>query len=108
VRVLIKEIETEAAAEHRRSFSRPIGRRAILRQDPHHRPKKLETTPVPKVHAATKELRKQFFEAYRLFTEAFRAAAERLRSGDLMAKFPEGSFPPARPFVEAIQGLKPG
>ncbi|MCH9646735.1 MAG: transposase [Deltaproteobacteria bacterium] len=108
IRALISDIEQEAAARHCRKGTRPLGRRAVLRQDPHHRVERLKTSPAPKVHAGNQELRKQFFQAYRLFTEAFRAAAKRLRLGDLSAEFPEGSFPPALPFVEAIQGLKPG
>jgi hypothetical protein len=36
---------------------------------------------------------------YFRFVAAFRDAAERLRAGDLGARFPPGSFPPALPFV---------
>ena len=108
VLALIRDIEAEAAARVRPNGPRILGRRAVLRQDPHTRPEKLKTSPAPKVHAETPELRHQFFQAYRLFTEAFRNAAERLRAGDLTSEFPPGSFPPALPFVEAIQGLKPG
>ncbi|MCH9648239.1 MAG: transposase [Deltaproteobacteria bacterium] len=108
VQGLIKEIEEEATAHRRREGTRLVGRRAVLRQDPHHRPDNLKTSPAPKVHAENKTLREQFFQAYRLFTEAFRRAAEKLREGDLTVEFPIGSFPPALPFVEAIQGLKPG
>jgi hypothetical protein len=39
------------------------------------------------------------YEAYAGFVAAFREAAEKLRGGDRMARFPEGSFPPGLPFV---------
>jgi len=39
------------------------------------------------------------YEAYADFVAAFREAAEKLRGGDRMARFPEGSFPPGLPFV---------
>ena len=38
-------------------------------------------------------------EAYQLFAAAFHDAAELLRSGGRDPSFPEGSFPPGRPFV---------
>ncbi|MCH9646750.1 MAG: transposase [Deltaproteobacteria bacterium] len=107
-RALIKDIEQQAATRHRRNGTRPLGRRAVLRQDPHYRPEKLKTSQAPKVHVGNQELRKRFFQAYRLFTEAFRAAGERLRIGDLSTEFSEGSFPPALPFVEVNLKLKPG
>jgi len=47
------------------------------------------------MHAAVKrELR----AAYSAFEATFRMAAEKLRGGDLRARFPEGCFPPALPF----------
>ena len=36
---------------------------------------------------------------YAWFVPAFRDASEKLQAGDLTAKFPPGSFPPALPFV---------
>jgi hypothetical protein len=45
-------------------------------------------------------LRRLFFrEAYAWFVAAYREAAEKLRKGNLGARFPVGSFPPALPFV---------
>jgi len=37
--------------------------------------------------------------AYGEFVDAFRRAAERLKSGDRSVQFPQGSFPPPLPFV---------
>jgi hypothetical protein len=44
-------------------------------------------------------VRRELWEAYRLFVDAFRRAAEKLRAGDRNAEFPLGSFPPGLPFV---------
>ncbi len=53
----------------------------------------------PRAHAFRRTIRKAMVEAYAWFVAAFREAAEKLRSGDRMARFPEGSFPPGLPFV---------
>jgi hypothetical protein len=108
IRELIQDIEAEAAARHRNQGTQPLGHRAVRHQHPHHRPERLKKSPAPLVHAPTKKLRQAFLAAYRLFVQAFRTAAEKLRSGDLTAKFPEGSFPPGLPFVEEVWRLKPG
>jgi hypothetical protein len=47
----------------------------------------------------------KLYEAYHLFLAAFRDAAERLRASDRTARFPQGSFPPALPFVGALAPL---
>ncbi len=59
------------------------------------------TAPVPLYYAATKAVRKAFWEAYATFVAAFRDAADRWREGDRSARFPIGSFPPGLPFVKA-------
>jgi hypothetical protein len=51
------------------------------------------------VHALSAGMRRELWEAYRLFVAAFRQAAEKLRAGDRNAVFPPGSFPPALPYV---------
>jgi hypothetical protein len=67
-----------------------------------HRPKKLKKPPVPFVHAATKAIREERWEAYATFVAAYRDAAEKLRAGDPdPPHFPAGCFPPALPFVSA-------
>jgi hypothetical protein len=55
----------------------------------------------PLYHAATRAVRKAFWEAYATFVAAFREAADRWREGDRSARFPIGSFPPGLPFVKA-------
>ncbi|MCH9651946.1 MAG: transposase [Deltaproteobacteria bacterium] len=106
IRGLVRQIED--SARQARKGAAVAGTQAVLRQDPHTRLPRLVTSPAPIVHASSRKVRLAFLEAYRLFVRAFRAAVERQRDGDLTVEFPVGSFPPARPFVEAIQGLKPG
>jgi REP element-mobilizing transposase RayT len=99
VRELVEEVESEAALARRWTGARVLGVKAILTQDPHTRPDRLDHSPAPFVHAATKAVRKMFYEIYAEFVNAFRAAAEALRKGNRDAPFPAGSFPPALPFV---------
>lgn len=99
VAALVQEIEGEAAAERAHTRARTLGRRAILAQHPHHRPAAIATSPAPCVHAASQAARRAFREAYTIFVDAFREAAEKLRRGDRSACFPAGSFPPGLPFV---------
>ena len=59
----------------------------------------MKRAPAPGFHCATRQTRRELLEAYGWFHAAYREAAEKLRLGDLTATFPEGSFPPPRPFV---------
>ncbi len=99
IKTLVESIITEAAVA-RSSTGRPVvGVESILARDPQTRPAKLARSPAPLVHAATKAVRKVFYEAYSWFLAAFRSAAEKLKQGDREACFPAGSFPPGLPFV---------
>ncbi len=101
VRVLVEDIEREAAAELSSTGRQPLGVEGILREDPHTRPSRPKRSPAPLCHAATKAVRKAFWESYALFMAAFREASDRWRGGDRQARFPLGSFPPGLPFVTA-------
>ncbi len=83
----------------------PPGPNAIRKQDPHTSPEHTKRSPAPAVHAASKVVRKQMKEAYRIFVEAYREAAASLRAGNLNANFPPGCFPPPHPFIPADAGL---
>ena len=96
---LVEQIEAEAAAERERTGIPALGPAAILAQHPHDSPVRPKKSPAPRVHAASRAARREYYEAYSHFVAAFREAAERLRAGDLGARFPPGSFPPALPFV---------
>lgn len=96
---LLAQIEEKARAEQERKGRDPLGRAAILSQDPHGKPTRSKKSPAPRFHAFRKSVRQDLYEAYSWFVAAFRTASEKLRSGDLTARFPPGSFPPALPFV---------
>jgi hypothetical protein len=85
-----KRLARLALAEH------PIQRSSL---HPHTRPSRTKKSPAPFYHAATKVVRKAFWQAYSAFMSAFREAADRWREGNRKARFPVGSFPPGLPFV---------
>lgn len=89
------------AAELKKRDLQPLGVRAVLKQHPHTRPNRAKKSLAPRFHAATKAVRKAFWQIYASFVAAFREAAERLKAGDRTARFPVGSFPPSLPFVKA-------
>jgi hypothetical protein len=96
---LVTEIESQAAAELAKMGREPLGVSAILRQHPHTRPSRTKKSSAPFYHAATKAVRKAFWQAYAAFVLAFREATDQWREGDRKARFPVGSFPPGLPFV---------
>jgi REP element-mobilizing transposase RayT len=96
---LLVRIEADARAEREKRGTEPLGRAAVLAQDPHSKPARSKKSPAPRFHAFRKSVRRELYEAYAMFVAAFRDASEKLRAGDLTAKFPSGSFPPALPFV---------
>jgi putative transposase len=96
---LVQEIEEETAVHRSNTGSQPLGAAAILGQHPHDRPKNPKRSPAPLFHAVSARVRRELWEAYRLFVAAYRQAAEKLRAGDRNAVFPLGSFPPPLPFV---------
>ena len=100
IRDLVQEIEEETAAMHRQNGTRPLGRRAVLNQNPQHRPKSIKNSPAPKVHAATSAARKAFLQGLRIFLSAYWEASAKFRAGDFTVEFPEGAFRPYGPFVQ--------
>jgi hypothetical protein len=105
---VVLQIEAETAARHSREGTRPLGLKDILSQDPHGVPRELKRSWAPAFHAATKAARRELIEAYGWFLEAYRLAAGSMRRGNFHASFPEGSFPPKRPFVRWSAELAPG
>jgi REP element-mobilizing transposase RayT len=94
---IVDQIAAETRQRHRYEGSRPLGRRAILKQHPHASPKCSKKSPAPPFHAASRQIRQQWRQAYAAFVASFHEAAQRLRQGDLTVRFPPGSFPPPRP-----------
>ncbi|MCZ7651660.1 MAG: hypothetical protein M5U13_11080 [Thermoanaerobaculia bacterium] len=97
LRELLDLARAEAAALRRETGREPLGREAVTRQDPHGSPLRPKKGPAPLVHAASREVRKAYREAFHLFTAAYRRAAEALRAGIATVIFPEGCFPPPGP-----------
>lgn len=96
---LLQEVEAEAVIA--RQGKPPLGRQAVVRQDPHGAPPLPKRAPAPDFHTVTRAARERLRQAYASFVRAFRDAVARIRAGDASARFPPGSFPPAGPFVEA-------
>ncbi|MGH9197081.1 MAG: hypothetical protein ACRD1T_15245, partial [Acidimicrobiia bacterium] len=99
IAALVEEIIEEAEIRRKETGIEPLGPAAILAQNPFGQPMKTKKSPAPLVHAISKKARKELYAAYVWFVAAFREAAEKLRAGDRMVRFPEGSFPPALPFA---------
>lgn len=95
----IYELEAMAEREREREGSSVVGAKAVQRVKPHAAPDEIDHTPCPRVHAATKQAREAFHEAFVLFLQAYREASARLRQGARDVVFPDGCFPPAGPFV---------
>ena len=73
--------------------------KAILRQRPHRRPRRVEKSPKPRFHAVKAEVFQAMREAWREVMAAFAIASARLRAGAVDVAFPEGTFPPSLPFA---------
>ena len=101
VQELIDQVEHEAAVKRKNGElpTRVMGPARIRKQRSHDKPKKIKKSPAPAFHAATKTLLRELQEAYRIFLNAYRLASAKLRRGETDVEFPEGSFPPALPFV---------
>jgi REP element-mobilizing transposase RayT len=93
---LVSELELEAARERERPAA---GAGVIAQKAPETETALRRKSPIPLVHAATRELRRAFKAAYRAFVDAYVAASKRFRDGFRDAVFPEGSFPPPQRFV---------
>jgi hypothetical protein len=99
---LVRKEEAAVSADRARlGKSSVLGERRILEQDPHAAPTRSDRSPAPLVHAASFAVRAAFRAAYTGFVDAFRGAAQSLRSG-LAAEFPVGAFPPRAPFVGPV------
>jgi hypothetical protein len=96
---MIADIEAEAAFHRRESGSQALGASAVRGQHPFDRPKRPKKSPAPLFHVVSKRVRLELWAGYAWFVAVFREASAKLRSGDRLARFPAGSFPPALPFV---------
>jgi putative transposase len=101
---MVHEIEQQAARTH------PciLGAAAVLQQSPLDR-HQLDRRAAPQVHAAQSSARARFLAARIAFYEAYRAAADDLRSALAVVAdtFPPGSFPPRPPLSSVPNELGP-
>ena len=107
VKELIREIEREAAAKRHLTEAPVYGAEAVMDLDPHYRPNQRDRSPAPDFHARRKDVRKAMRYAYAWVVAEHARAAERLRLGDRLVRFPEGTFPPGLPFVPFPRGRPP-
>ncbi len=96
---IVARVDEEAARERQRTGARSLGVKKILRTSPHKRPRRVDKSPRPRFHAATKRVLKHLREAHAEVVAAFREASQRLLAGDRDVEFPEGTFPPGLAFV---------
>jgi hypothetical protein len=96
---LIRQIEKDAAIQREAHGRQFLGADTILRQDPRTEPNRTKKSPAPRFHAVRKWVRKELYQTYTLFVQAYREAAELLRLGNRNAQFPTGCFPPPLPFA---------
>ena len=102
---LVASIDEEARQERERTGKKSLGVKKILRVNPTKRKAVVEKSPRPRVHAKSREKRREWLEALQEIVIAHREASERLRDGDRNAEFPEGTFPCALPFVPLPETL---
>jgi hypothetical protein len=103
---LVSQIEETTAARHRERGTAPLGATAVLAADPHKGPEAPKSSPKPLFHARARQVWKAMREALFHILAAYREAAERLKSGDVSATFPENTFPPAQPFVQPVWAMR--
>ena len=103
----IRQVERETARNHRENGTEPLGARAIRCQKPHHKPKELNSSPAPIIHAANREEYWAMRNARNAKVLAYRLAAEGLKRGETDVLFPAGCFPPPLPYVEDVESRAP-
>lgn len=94
--------EIEAEGREARGERPVLGIEAAMRQDPFEAPTlKAKRSPRRQFYGESRERLRDLHEEFEAFMAQFEIASEELRSGNLEAAswFPEGSFPPALPFV---------
>ncbi len=105
---MVAEIETAAAELREELGTSLVGMEKIRHQSPLERPPKSKSSPKPLCHAASKNMRQRFRQAYRAFVAMFQEASLKLKFGNVTAAvFPKYSFPPSLPFVRSGEEMDP-
>ena len=76
-------------------------RKLLAALQPTDRPRRSKRSPTPWFHCASRRVRGELKRSYREFLARYRDAARAWRRGVLTAPFPEGCFPPPRPYITA-------
>ncbi|MEM7354133.1 MAG: transposase [Acidobacteriota bacterium] len=96
-------VEIQREGEAKRQGDSVAGVEKILSQNPHEPPtRQPKTSPRPRFHVASKEAREELLEEYFAFATQYKIASAALRlrrKTEAIGWFPEGSYPPASPFV---------
>jgi hypothetical protein len=95
---IVRGVEEEAARKRGLESKSCLGAAKILAQDPLAAPKKSAKSSKPWFHAVSERARKAMREAFKAFLDVFRLASAEFLEGNESVVFPDGCFPPARPF----------
>lgn len=98
---LVASIEEETREMHQRAGTRPLGARRACLVRPDHRPKVVERSPAPRVHAFKQRVRLELEEGLRRFVEAYREASRQFQAGARHAVFPDDCWLPCVASVTA-------
>ena len=102
---MVSDIDAEGARERQRTGRRSLGVKRVLAVQPTRRPREVKRSPRPRYHAVTAREFKRWREVLSAVIKEFNEASLLLRSGERNAVFPEGTFPPALPFVRFAENL---
>lgn len=100
---MVRGIEEEAARKRALEHKSCLGVAKILAQNPLETPKSSARSPRPRFHAISKKAREAMREAFKAFLDAFLLASAEFLEGKKDVVFPDGCFPPARPFFAGIR-----
>jgi REP element-mobilizing transposase RayT len=104
---LFENIKEETWHRHVDQGTSPIGKKAVLAQNPHDAPRHTKRSPAPMCHASTRKRRLAYVQAYKHFVSLYRQAAAAFRRGVLNVTFPGDCFPPPPAYCKASSGASP-
>ena len=100
---ILLRVEEEAARKRQVERKSCLGKDKILAQDPFASPKHSAKSTRPLFHAVSERARKAMREAFKAFFDAFLLASAEFLEGKGDVVFPDGCYPPARPFFAGIR-----
>ncbi len=103
VGAIVRRVEEEAARKRAPEGKSCLGVAKILAQDPFASPKKSAKSTRPWFHAVSERARETMREAFKAFYDAFLIASAEFLEGKIDVVFPDGCYPPARPFFAGIR-----